>query len=164
MSRLVIGILANSDGRSDAVAAAIDVFLASGAEVLIHCGDVGGRHVLDAMSAFGTSMFVWGDRDKDRMGLMRYAHSRHVNCFGVLGEFEVSDKKLVIVHGDDKRLLKKIADEQQYDYLLCGHEMSAEDRTSGKTRIVNPGPLHGGAGRSAALLDPATGKLRLVSI
>src|SRR3954470_18688066 len=64
MSRLVIGILANSDGRSDAVAAAVDVFLASGAEVLIHCGDVGGRHVLDAMSGFGTSMFVWGDRDK----------------------------------------------------------------------------------------------------
>ena len=75
----MIGIVANSDGRSDAVSAAVDVFHASGAEVLIHCGDVGGRHVLDAMSAFGTSMFVWGDRDKDRMGLMRYAHSRSEN-------------------------------------------------------------------------------------
>ena len=164
MSRLVIGVVANSDGRSDAVAAAIDVFLASGVELLIHCGDVGGRHVLDALSSFGSSVFVWGDRDADRMGLMRYAHSRHVRCFGMLGELETTDKKLVVVHGDDRKLLKKLIEEQQYDYLLCGHDLAAEDRTVGKMRIINPGPLYGGAGRSAAILDPAPGKSRLGTV
>ena len=160
---MIVGLVSNTNGRSDAMAAAVAALRDRGADLIVHCGDVGARQVLDEMAKMDAA-FVWGDRDKDRMGLMRYAHSRSVSCFGMLGEFEVSDKRLVIVHGDDKKLLKKIVDEQQYHYLLCGHELTAEDRTVGKMRIINPGPLHGGAARSAALLDPTTGKLRLVTI
>jgi putative phosphoesterase len=160
---MLLAVVANSDGRAEAMASAMEVFLASAVDLVVHCGDVGGRHVLDAMSALDCA-FVWGDRDRDRMGLLRYAQSINVTCFGVLGELEIDEKKIVILHGDDRKLTKKILDEQQYDYVLLGHDLWAEDKTVGRTRILNPGPLHGAAGRSALLLDPATGKLRLLAL
>ena len=70
------------------------------------------------------------------------------------------------MHGDDRKLLRRMLDEQQHDIVLVGHEMSVEDYTIGKTRVLNPGPLHGaraGAG-SAMLLDPASGKIKLVPL
>jgi len=159
----MVGVLANSDGRVDAVSAAVDVFMAAGATVVVHCGDVGGRHVLEQLARVG-AIFVWGDRDRDRMGLLRYAQSLGIECFGVMGEFHIDDKRLAVVHGDDKKLLRKLIDEQQYDYILCGHGLAAEDRTVGKTRVLNPGPLHGGAGASAVLLEPVSGKSKLVAL
>jgi putative phosphoesterase len=159
----MVGILANSDGRVDAVAAALDVFQAAGARFVIHCGDVGGRHVLEQLARVGGG-FVWGDRDRDRMGLLRYAQSLGVECFGIMGEFQIDEKRVAVIHGDDKKLLKRIIDEQQYDYILTGHALLAEDRTIARTRVLNPGPLHGGQARSAVLLEPISGKSKLVAL
>src|ERR1041385_8217397 len=69
----MLGVISNSHGRADAVAAAVEVFAASAVESIVHCGDVGGRHVLDVIGRIG-GVFVWGDRDHDRTGLMRYSY------------------------------------------------------------------------------------------
>ena len=163
----MIGIMANSDGRVEAAQAAADVFRASGVQLVIHCGDIGGRHVLDAISvadgAFIDGVFVWGDRDHDRTGLMRYGQSLGLTCFGVMGELEAGDKKIFILHGDNKAILKKLIAEQQYDYIICGHALVTEDHTVGKTRILNPGPLHGES-KSAMVLDLESGKVKLVAL
>ena len=159
----MVGVISNSDGRADSLAAAVSVFRNAGASLVIHCGDVGGRHVLDALE--GTrSAFVWGDRDKDRMGLLRYGHSVGVDCLGLMGDLELEGKRIAVLHGDDRKLLRRLLDEQQHDIILCGHEASIEDYTIGKTRVLNPGPLHGGKNPSAMLLDPATGKTNLVPL
>ena len=49
----MIGIMANSDGRAEAVQAAADILAASGAEFVIHLGDIGGRHVLEKLAPLG---------------------------------------------------------------------------------------------------------------
>ncbi|HYO11398.1 MAG TPA: metallophosphoesterase family protein [Tepidisphaeraceae bacterium] len=159
----MLGVLSNSDGRAESVTAAVNIFKTGGATFIVHCGDVGGRHVLDALGTY-PSAFVWGDRDRDRMGLMRYGHSVGVDCLGLIGDLEFEDKKIAVVHGDDRKLVRKLLDEQQHDYLLCGHELGVEDYTVGKTRVINPGPLHGAQARSAMLLDPSSGKFKLVAI
>jgi len=100
------------------------------------------------------------------MGLMRYAQSVGVDCLGLFGDLEFDQKKIGVVHGDDRKLLRRLLDEQQHDILLTGHESSVEDYTIGKTRVLNPGPLRpsrSGSG-SAMLLDPATGKIKLVPL
>ena len=158
----MIGIMANSDGRADAVQAATDMLAASGAEFVVHLGDIGGRHVLDKLAPLG-GFFIWGDRDHDRTGLMRYGNNLGLTCFGIMGEFEHADKKIMVLHGDDKSILKKLIAEQQYDYILCGHALSVEDDTVGKTRILNPGPLHGEV-KSAMLLEVETGKVKIVPL
>ena len=160
----MLGLVSNSDGRAEAVADAVGVLAASGVETVIHCGDVGGRHVLDALAPAGSAAFVWGDRDKDRMVLLRHAHKLGVVCWGLFGELESDGKRIAVLHGDDKKILRHVLDEQQYDFVIVGHEMTVEDKTVGKTRVINPGALHGGPSRSAALLDPATGKVTIVPL
>jgi len=159
----MLGVISNSHGRADVVAAAVDVFVASAVESIVHCGDVGGRHVLDVLARIGGS-FVWGDRDHDRTGLMRYGQNLGLRCMGIMGDLEFADKKIVIVHGEDKKLLHKLLKEQQYDYLLCGHALTPEDHVVGKTRVLNPGPLFGAQAASALLLDPANGEMRLIAL
>lgn len=158
----MIGIMANSDGRVEAVQTAADLFRASGVDFVVHLGDIGGRQVLEPLAELG-GFFVWGDRDHDRTGLMRYGQGLGLTCFGVLGEFEHSEKRFVVLHGEDKSILKKLIAEQQYDYILCGHGMSVEDDTVGKTRILNPGPLHGET-KSAMVLEVENGKVKIVAI
>jgi predicted phosphodiesterase len=145
------------------MSAAMEVFLAAGVDLVVHCGDVGGRHVLDSMSPLD-GLFVWGDRDPDRMGLLRYGQNLGIGCFGLMGEFDYAGKKFVVLHGNDRKVLKKLIDEQQYDYILVGQDLATEDRTVGRTRVINPGPLHGGPARTAILLDPETGKLKLLAL
>lgn len=159
----MLGVISNSDGRADRIAAAVNFFKSAGATFVIHLGDVGGRHVLDALGSVH-SAFVWGDRDKDRMGLLRYGDSVGVDCLGVVGDLELEGKRVAVLHGDDRKLLRRLLDEQQHDFVLCGHEASVEDYTIGKTRVLNPGPLHGGKSASALLFDPATGKTKLVPL
>ncbi|WP_428937454.1 metallophosphoesterase family protein [Fontivita pretiosa] len=162
----MLGVLANSDGRADKVQAAVNIFLSQGAELIIHCGDIGGRHVLDALapaSSQGSVLFVWGDRDHDRTGLMRYGASLGITCFGAMGELEYAQKKLIVLHGQDKAILRKLLAEQQYDYLLCGHSAQTTDQTVGHTRILNPGSMRGPSG-SVMLLDPHSGKVKIVPV
>jgi predicted phosphodiesterase len=160
----MLGVVANSDGRAEKLQAAVNIFHSQGADLIVHCGDIGGRHVLDALASTRAA-FVWGDRDHDRTGLMRYAHGLGITCFGLLGELDYVEKKLVVVHGDDKAILRKLIDEQQYDYILCGHDLATADQTSGRSRILNPGPLHGGpSSGSAMVLDPLSGKVQIVAL
>src|SRR5215210_1665175 len=100
----MLGVVSNSHGRADAVASAVEVFAASAVDLIVHCGDVGGRHVLDVIAKVG-GVFVWGDRDHDRTGLMRYSYNLNIKCLGIMGELEMAGKKLVVLHGDDKKLL-----------------------------------------------------------
>jgi len=160
----MLGVISNSAGRADVVASAVNIFKAAGATFVVHCGDVGGRHVLDALADELPATFVWGDRDRDRMGLLRYGHSVDIDCLGLIGDLDIDHKKIAVVHGDDKKLLRKLLDEQQHDYLLCGHELTLEDYTVGKTRVLNPGPVHGTQVGSVMLLDPVSGKVKLVPI
>lgn len=159
----MLGVISNSDGRGEALASAVNIFKAAGATFIIHCGDVGGRHVLDELASDIPATFVWGDRDRDRMGLLRYGHSVGVDCLGLFGDLDFDQKKVAVVHGDDRKLLRKLLDEQQHDYILCGHELEQEDYTVGKTRVLNPGPLRGDTG-AAMLLDPTSGKVQLVPL
>jgi putative phosphoesterase len=159
----MLGVISNSGGRAETVTAAVNVFRAGGAEYVVHLGDIGGRHVLDALGALASG-FVWGEKDADRMGLMRYGHSVGVECLGLIADFEYGGKRIVCVHGDDRKILRKLLDEQQHDFLLVGHDHNVEDYTVGRTRVLNPGPLHGGASPSALLLDPETGKIKLLPL
>jgi uncharacterized protein len=160
---MLAGVVGNTDGRADAMKAAGDLLRGFGAEILIHTGDVGGRHVLDAMAEFD-SVFVWGDADKDRMGLLRHAQRIGVACSGMLADFALDDKRIAVIHGDDRKLLQRLVDEQQYDYLLYGHGHTPEERVVGKTKIVHPGSMYGAPVRTVALLDTASGEVRRLTV
>ena len=160
---MIVGLVSNTNGRSDARAAAVSALRDRGADLIVHCGDVGGRQVLDEMARID-ACFVWGDRDTDRMGLLRHARQVNVVCFGVLGELDLDGKRAVLVHGDDKKLLRRLLDEQQYDYLFCGHDPAGEDRKVGRTRVINPGELQGGPSQNCAVLSTTSDEVKFFKL
>lgn len=160
---MIVGLVSNTNGRADAMASALATLRDRGADLIVHCGDVGGRQVLDELKQIDAA-FVWGDRDQDRMGLLRHARTLNVVCFGVLGELDLDGKRAVLVHGDDKKLIRRLLDEQQYDYLLCGHDAEGEDRKVGKTRVINPGWLHGGPSQNCALVSTTSDEVKFLKL
>lgn len=143
--------------------AAAQVLRESGAELIFHLGDVGGRHVLDELKEIEAA-FVWGDTDKDRMGLLRHAQRIGVACYGVLADVDLDGKRIALVHGDDKKLLQKLLAEQQHDFVIWGHGPESEDRKVGKTHVIHPGSLYGGTGRKAALIDTEADVVSVVTV
>ena len=160
---MLVGLISNTSGRADSMAAAAAVLRDRGADFLVHCGDVGGHHVLDELARM-ESGFVWGDRDTDRMGLFRYARNAGVLCYGVLGEIDLGDKRAVVLHGDDRKIVRRLLDEQQYDYLFCGHDPAGEDRKVGRTRVINPGELQGGPSQNCAVLSTTSDEVKFFTL
>ena len=161
--RVLVGLLSDSYDRVDATSAAVQALLGVGAEYLLHCGDLGSRRILDCFKGVAAG-FVWGDHDRDRMGLLRYADALQIQCFGVLGDFALEDKRIAITHGDDRKLLKRLIREGQHDFILHGHVTEPRDQTEGRTHIISPGPLYGGPKRTVALLDTSSGKVSVIPV
>jgi predicted phosphodiesterase len=107
----MLGAISNSIGRAESVAAAVQMLRSGGATYVIHLGDIGGRHVLDALGGpLGVACgFVWGDRDRDRMGLMRYGNSVGVECLGLISDFEYEGQRVVAIHGEDRKAPRRLS-------------------------------------------------------
>ena len=159
---MVVGLISDTNDRYDVMAAAVRLLVDAGAEFVIHCGDVGNRRVLDPLAGLAAG-FVWGDRDKDRMGLLRHADNLGIQCFGVFGDFDAGGKRIAVTHGDDPKLIRRLVKERLYDVIVHGHTREATDTTDGATRIISPGPLDGTA-KSVALLDTATGVVKTINL
>jgi uncharacterized protein len=160
---MLVGLISDTRDRIDAMSIAVQMLLGEGAEYFLHCGDLGSRRALEPLNGLAAG-FVWGDEDKDRMGLLRYGDTLQVQCFGVLGDFVIDEKRIAITHGDDKKLIKRLLREGQHDFLLHGHVNETRDEMQGKTRIIAPGVLHGGSVRTVVLLDTSTGSAKVLRV
>ena len=103
---MVIGILSDTHDRVDAARAAIAVLRDQGAQFLIHCGDVGGRGILDLLASMPSAL-VWGNTDYDRDQMTAYARQRGIAVYGQLASLELAGKKIAVTHGDDHRLMRE---------------------------------------------------------
>jgi hypothetical protein len=160
----VLGILSDTHGRADAAAAGIATLRAAGAQFLIHCGDIGGESVLDLLAGI-PSVFVWGNCDFDRAGMVDYAKEIGIQCAGDFAELQFSGKQIAVTHGDNPRLLRQIMErDPPYDYLFLGHTHIAADEHRGRLRIVNPGALHRTARKTVALVDLNADAIRHLAV
>jgi predicted phosphodiesterase len=159
---MLVGIMSDTSDRFDVMATAVRVLLDAGAEFFVHCGDVGNRKVLDPLAGL-PSAFVWGDRDTDRMGLLRHADSLGIQCFGVLGDFEIDGKRVAVTHGNDPKLVRRLVKEGLYAYLLQGSSRTGGEEKIDETRVIRPGALDG-PDKSVALLDTSTDAVQLIRV
>ncbi len=157
---MIIGILGDTHGRTDAMAAAIKVLQRAGSEFYIHTGDVGSDAVLDHLAGL-PSAFVFGNNDWDRMDLARYAEKLGISCYGNFADLTLGDRHIAVIHGDDLKLKQRILGEQQFDYLFQGHTHIAKDEQVGRTRVVNPGALYRASRKTVATVDTVSNTVQL---
>jgi putative phosphoesterase len=160
---MLIGILSDTHGRRDAAAAGIRLLREKGAEFLIHCGDVGGRPILDLLAG-GEAAFVWGNTDGDEQELSQYAAQIGVQCLGQHGTLALGGKRVAVAHGHDPIILKRVLHVEKPDYLFTGHTHAAHDCLEGSTRCINPGALFRAAVKTVAVLDLDRDDLRMLTV
>ena len=163
--RVLVGILSDTHGAGEAASAAVALLLSKGARHLIHCGDVGSQSVLDALAGDVPASFVWGNNDWDRTSLSRYAsHLSNVECLDTFGDLVIDGKRFAVTHGDDTRLVRRVLERQEDDYLLVGHSPVREDRRVGRVRVINPGALFRAAEKTVGVLETARDELRFLTL
>jgi putative phosphoesterase len=160
---VILGILSDTHDRADAMAAAVGVLRARGAEFFIHCGDVGGQRVLDHLAGLPAA-FVWGNNDWDRASLARYAEAIGVACHGSFADLELAGKHIAVAHGDDGRVVRRVLAEQRHDYLFVGHTHVRADERHDRVRVINPGALYRAREKTVAVLDTETDALEFVPV
>lgn len=146
-----IGILSDSHGRSLRVRQALHQLDELGAEAFVHCGDLGGPHVIDELAG-RRCWFVWGNTDDRDPNLRSYVESLNLPWPNGPLELDLDGKRIAVFHGHESAFRKAIQ-QPNHDYLLYGHTHRRDDRQLGSMRVINPGALHRALVRTVALLD-----------
>lgn len=160
---MLIGVLSDTHNRAKRTQVAVDLLLAAGAEVLVHCGDLANARIVEICSV-RPLYFVFGNHDVDMVPELRAAAELHsATCLEWGGQFTVGGKQIAVTHGhlaDERKILMA----QQPDYLLSGHSHLAMDQREGATRRINPGALFRVRMASVALLDVEHDEMQLIIV
>lgn len=158
-----IGILSDTHGALSRTRRAVELLIANGAELLIHCGDLNTPEIVEACSCL-PFYFVFGNHDCDVVpDLLKAAEECGATCLKWGGEIAVAEKRVAVVHGHLTMDLKPLLDAEP-DYLLSGHSHIAGDWMDGNTRRINPGALFRSDNYSAATLDVVTDVLNVIPV
>lgn len=160
---MIVGLLSDTHDRLAAMVAGMNILQQAGAELFIHCGDVGSEQIFDQLAGH-KSVFVWGNNDWDRNGLSRYAKSLEIQNGGTFIELDLDGKLAAVTHGDDAKIVRRVLQEQRHDYLFLGHSHVKRDERVGKVRIINPGALHRANPKTVALLDTQSDIVRFITV
>jgi putative phosphoesterase len=158
-----VAILSDTHDRVEPLIVALDLLRGRRAEYYIHCGDVGGQRILDALAGLPCT-FVWGNNDYDVASLEDYAANLGLSCGNRGVELSLGGKSFFVHHGDDGARKRAAIEEQRFDYILQGHTHVFNDQRSGRTRLINPGALHRAHPKSVALLDTETDHLERILV
>jgi putative phosphoesterase len=161
-----IGLISDSHGNVGRLTTAVAVLKARGAQMLVHCGDIGGTDAMAALGASGLPTYaVAGNTDRD----LELLSSEAVTC-GVRFAADMlvipleNGGSLVCLHGNDVPLLTKLLVEGKHTYICHGHTHLARDTRVGKTRLINPGALHNARPLTVAILDTETDEVEHIEL
>lgn len=165
-----IGLISDTHGRADSAQHAVQVLLDHGADCLIHLGDVGSTACVDALADTDPATakqveahLVFGNCDFDAASLGRYALGLGIHVHQPFGQLDVDGCKIAFTHGHLGSVMDHLLAEAP-DYLLHGHTHLLADERHGPTRIINPGAMFRASRHTVALLEPASGNLRVLEV
>ncbi len=159
-----IGILSDTHDNLDAVRKACDLFAAEGVTLLLHCGDVCGPAVVEALEGF-TVYFAQGNMDRmPALGLA--VDSLQGGRLARLHSLTLAGRAVALLHGDDSTLLRRLTESGTYAYIIHGHTHRRTHSRRGAVQVINPGALGGVRleSRSVCILNPETDEVRFHTI
>jgi hypothetical protein len=129
---LLIGIISDTHNNLANIVKAINIFKEKKVEMAIHCGDVTSQAAVDYFKGMKV-LFVKGNCDM--FTAKNYGDFEFSNVIDTI----LDDKKIFVIHGNDKRKLEDHIKSGKYDYVFTGHTHQTADYYEGKTRVLNPG-------------------------
>ncbi len=144
-----ICIVSDSHDRSDPLAAAVMAAQASGAQAVLHCGDLIGVHTLRASLRLGIPIHaVHGNNIGDVAALYRmmYNHPGIFSYYGQDAMLELGGRRIFLTHMPHHG--QAFACTGDYDLVCHGHSHTAhvgkqKHVKGGESWLVNPGSVAG---------------------
>ncbi|MGD1991636.1 MAG: YfcE family phosphodiesterase [Anaerolineae bacterium] len=160
-----IGLLSDTHDNVENVRAAADIFRREGISRLLHCGDVCGPTVVDALKGFAVT-FVQGNMDRLPPLQLAVEQLQGSRRLARVHRLVVNGFTAVLLHGDDEAYLNQLIACGEFAYVFHGHTHRQADRRVGPTRVINPGALGGTRyePRSIAICDPAAGRVDFIRV
>lgn len=160
---MIVGILSDSHGRLDAIAAALAAFKNRDVELVIHCGDIDTVAAVTSFRDWNTH-FVLGNCDCDQSGLRMAIGEIGAQLHEPFGHLSLDSVEIAWLHGHESKLMRDLENAGTFDYLFYGHTHVVEQHRAGKTLVVNPGALHRAKVKTCAVLDTKSRDLQAVVI
>jgi uncharacterized protein len=160
-----VGIVSDSHGQKARLQRALQALCHRGAEVIVHCGDIGGCDCVDELAACGKPTYaVAGNTDLDMAELQRYARSRGITFDIDMVKVHLDGQgSLAVTHGNQPWLLQKGLSDH-VSFLCHGHTHRQRNEMVGATHIINPGALERALVPTAALLDTSSGAVEFLAV
>jgi putative phosphoesterase len=160
-----IGIISDTHDHLGNLEKALQILKQDGVTMLLHCGDVCGPGILQALAGFDVRV-ARGNMDRhpaliqvaeDVLGRGRLAR---------LHRFTLNGYAAVMIHGDDEEQLGALIASGQYAYIFHGHTHRRSEQRIGRTQVINPGALGGMRyqQRSFCILDLTTDDVRFIRL
>ena len=142
----------------------------NGADLLVHLGDIGSVGVIDAMAVrhpkTGEQIevhMVYGNTDWEAQSLGNYARDLGMHTHDPSAEIQIDGKAIAFTHGHLNHEMDRLLAGKP-DFLLHGHTHVQADSMHGTTRVINPGALFRASRHTVALLEPASGLVRVLDL
>ena len=160
-----IGLLSDTHDNLANARAAARLFAREGIATLLHCGDVCGPAVVEALAGFDV-YFAQGNMDRMPALGMAVEALAGPGRLARLHDLVLDGFRVALIHGDDGGLLRHLIRSGEYAYVLYGHTHRRADRRAGPTRVINPGALGGTRRepRSVCILDLGAGNARFIEL
>ncbi len=160
-----IGIVSDTHDDMRALERALATLQDEGIDTLLHCGDLCGPAIVEALSNFDT-WIARGNMDRHpeleptvrkTIGAGRLA-ARH--------RLTLAGHSVVLVHGHREGELKRLINTGDHAYAFHGHTHLRRDQRIGPTRVINPGALGGirWQQRSFCILDLAADEATFIKL
>jgi putative phosphoesterase len=160
---MLLGILSDTHDQLVRTRLAVSLLRESGAEVLIHCGDLAKPEIVAACAVLPT-YFVLGNWDADNVpALRKAAEESGAVCLGWGDTIILDGKRIGVVHGHMRIDVRRVMATKPH-YLLSGHSHIAIDHYDGDVRRINPGALYDADQFTVAVLDLENDSVQFLSV
>lgn len=140
---MIIGAMADTHDRLDAVDNAISFFNSQGVTDVLHAGDLVSPFVVPLFSKLKAKLhFVWGNNEGDRDFVKVRFADIEVTPLGNFAALQLGGKKIALLHGTHEQIVDSLVKCGCYDLVVRGHNHKAEI-IEGSTLLVNPGEVCG---------------------
>ena len=156
-----IAILSDTHSRYHSVEKAVALLQQRNVNFILHCGDIEDADTVWLFHGF-TAHFVLGNCDAEPLSIQQAIYGIGGELHRPYGRLELEGVPIAFLHGDDTRLMKKIEESGDFDFLFYGHTHRAAEHRTGPTRVINPGALHRADPKTFVLLDLPGGEVETV--
>lgn len=153
---MLIGVISDTHGNIHRTLDAVRVLETFQIEQLLHAGDIGSPSIPALLDRW-PGHFVQGNVDEhDTLALQSALESPSQQWHGAMGDIELADRRIALIHSHDARRFRQVIDSGLYDLVCYGHTHVAEQHHEGSTLVLNPGALHRTRMPSCAIVDLQT--------